>query len=374
MPITPSLTRRGFAGLVAAAGFSEFALAQKSAVDAMAVTGGKNLVWLNGNEFPEGPPAAAVQAITRAASEANRYHFPEFGQFYKSVASLENLSAEQVLVGEGSTETLHCAVEAFTSPKHPIICGWPTFEAAPELAAAQGHAVVKLPLTSNYTSDVKRMVAEASKAGGGLIYICNPNNPTGNITSKQDIAWAVQNLPANTVLLIDEAYFHFNTSSETESAMKYVKDGKNVIVMRTFSKIYGMAGLRVGYAAAKPELIQKMEPFRNAVISIVSARAVMAAIDMGPKLIEDRKAKMTRTRTDLLTWLKSKKMNYIDSQANFVMFETKRDINQLGPAMMAKGVAVGRPFPPYTNMMRITIGTDSEMAKFKSALAEVLSV
>jgi histidinol-phosphate aminotransferase len=368
-----TITRRGFAGLIAA-GFTECALAQKAAVDAMNVPAPNGTVWLNSNEFPEGPPAASIQAITRAGGEANRYHFPEFPAFYQSVANLEKLKAEQVLIGEGSTETLHCAVEAFTSPKHPIICGWPTFESAPELAAAQGHAVVKIPLTSNYTSDGKRLVAEASKAGGGLIYICNPNNPTGNVTPKQDIAWVVANLPANTVLLIDEAYLHFNTSSDTESAMKYVHDGKNVIVMRTFSKIYGMAGLRVGYAAAKPELIEKMTPFRNAVISVVSARAVAAAIDLGPKFVDERREKMTRTRSELCAWLKQKNLRYIESQANFVMFEAGRDIKELGPAMLAKGVAVGRPFPPYDKMMRITIGTDAEMTKFRSALSEVLSV
>jgi histidinol-phosphate aminotransferase len=367
------LSRRGFAGVIAA-GFTEFAFAQRAAVDSMNVKAPKDTVWLNANEFPEGPPAAAIQAMSRVAGEVNRYHFSDFPPFYQSVANLERLKAEQVMVGEGSTETLHAAVEAFTSPTRPFICGWPTFEAGPELTAAKGHALVKLPLTSNYTSDVKRMVAEAQKAGGGLIYICNPNNPTGNITPKQDIAWAVQNLPANTVLLIDEAYFHFNTSPETESSMKYVHDGKNVIVMRTFSKIYGMAGLRVGYVAARPDLIDKMVPFRNAIISVVSARAVLAAIDMGPKLIDERREKLIRTRADLIAWLKQKKLNYIDSQANFLMFDTGRDIKALGPAMLAKGVAVGRAFPPYDKMMRITIGTDAEMAKFKTTLDEVLAV
>jgi histidinol-phosphate aminotransferase len=366
-------TRRGFAGIVAAS-FTEAAFAQTAALDTVMKASPKGTVFLDSNEFPDGPPAAAIQAITRAGSIANRYNFSQMPGFYQSVANLEKLKAEQVLVGEGSTETLHCAVEAFTSPKHPIICGWPTFESAPELAAAQGHAVVKLPLGPTYTPDVKKMVAEAQKAGGGMIYICNPNNPTGNVTPKQDIAWVVQNLPANTVLLVDEAYFHFNLSNDTESAIKYVKDGKNVIVMRTFSKIYGMAGLRVGYAAAKPELIQKMEPFRNAIISIVSANAVMAAIDLGQKFVDERRDKLTRTRTELCNWLKQKKLNHIESQANFVMFDIKKDIKEVGPAMAAKGVAVGRPFPPYDKMMRITIGTDAEMAKFRTALSEVLSV
>jgi histidinol-phosphate/aromatic aminotransferase/cobyric acid decarboxylase-like protein len=135
-----------------------------------------------------------------------------------------------------------------------------------------------------------------------------------------------------------------------------------------------MAGLRVGYAAAKPELIQKMTPFRNAVISVVSARGVMAAMDMGQKLVDERRERMARTRNELCAWLKQKKLNYIESQANFVMFDARRDIRELGSAMLAKGVAVGRPFPPYDKMMRITIGTDAEMAKFRTALSDVLSV
>lgn len=365
--------RRGFAGLMAA-GFTEFAFAQKSAVDAMNVQEPKGTVWLNANEFPEGPPAAALQALTRAAAQSNRYHFTEYSSIYQSVANIEHLKGEQVLVGAGSTEALHCAVEAFTSPRRPFLCGWPTFESGPELAAAQGHAVVKLPLTSDYRSDVHQLVAEAKKAGGGLIYICNPNNPTGNVTPKEDLAWAVQNLPSETILLIDEAYYHFNTSNETESSMKYVHDGKNVLVMRTFSKIYGMAGLRAGYVAGRADLVKKMVPFRNLQISYPTARAVVAAIDMGQGMVDERRARLIHTREDLVGWLKQKNLKSIESQANFLMFEMPRDLKAVAPAMLAKGVAVGREFPPYEKMMRITIGTDAEMAKFKTALGEVLAV
>ncbi|HUA84088.1 MAG TPA: aminotransferase class I/II-fold pyridoxal phosphate-dependent enzyme [Bryobacteraceae bacterium] len=367
------LTRRGFAGVLAA-GFTEFAFAQRSNIDSMNIRAPKGTVWLNANEFPEGPPPAALEAITRAAVQANRYHFTEYPAFYQSVANIENLKGDQVLVGAGSTEALHCAVEAFTSPARPFICGWPTFESGPELAAAQGHAVVKLPLTSDYHSDVHQLIAEAKKAGGGLIYICNPNNPTGNVASKQDLAWAVRNLPSDTILLIDEAYFHFNTSSETESSMKYVHDGKNVLVMRTFSKIYGMAGLRAGYVAGRSDLVAKMVPFRNLFISGPTAKAVVAAIDLGPGFLEERRARLIHTREDLVAWLNRKNLKSIESQANFLMFDMGRDIKTVAPAMLAKGVAVGRAFPPYDNMMRITIGTDAEMAKFKTALSQVLSV
>ncbi len=365
------LTRRGFAGVVAAAGFSEFAFAQRANIGGAAP---KNTVWLNANEFPDGPPQAAITAMQRVIGETNRYHYREFEDFYKAVAASEKLEAKQVLIGAGSSEVLHAAVDVFTSPTRPFITCWPTFEAGPELAAIEGHAVVKLPLSSSYASDVKNLVAEADKAGGGLIYLCNPNNPTGAITKKEDIAWTVANLPKNTTLLVDEAYLHFNTAPETESAMKYVHQGKDVIVMRTFSKIYGMAGLRAGFVAARPDLIAKMEPYRNNVISIVAVRAVLAALDLGPKMIDERRERIARTRTELCAWLREKKISYIDPQANFMMIDTKRDIKEMTPAMLAKGVGVGRPFPPYNTMMRVTMGTDADMAKFRSALSEVLSI
>jgi len=364
------LTRRGFAGIVAAAGFTEFAFAQRAATDIKAP---KGTTWLNGNEFPEGPPTAAVEAMTRVLSESNRYHFTEFPSFYKSVANAHGFEENQILVGAGSTEILHTAVEAFTSPTKPIITGWPSFESGPELAAAQGHPVIKVPLTPHFTSDVKKLVAEAEKARGGLIYICNPNNPTGSMTPKADIAWTVANLPPDTILLVDEAYLHFHPSMDSETAFPYAKQGKNVIVARTFSKIYGMAGMRIGFAMARPDLISKMEPFRNAVISIASARGVLAALDLGPKFLEERRAKMARTRSELFAFLKEQKLNYIDSHSNFVMFEMKKSIAEVGPAMLAKGVAVGRPFPPYDKHMRITLGTDTEMARFRKTLVEVLS-
>jgi histidinol-phosphate aminotransferase len=367
-------TRRGFAGVAGAAfaaGFSEFAFAQRANVAGAAP---KNTTWLNANEFPDGPHEAVLKAMQRVIGDSNRYHYPEFQDFYKSIASIEKLDAKQVLIGAGSSEVLHSAVDVFTSPTRPFITCWPTFEAGPELAAVEGHGVVKLPLSSTYASDVKKLVAEAEKAGGGLIYICNPNNPTGAITTKEDIAWTVDNLPANTTLLVDEAYLHFNMSPETESAMKYVHAGKNVIVMRTFSKIYGMAGLRIGYVAARPDLIAKMEPYRNNVISIVGVRAVLAAIDLGDSMITERREKIAKTRSETCAWLKQKKINYIEPQANFMMIDTGRDIKQMQPAMLAKGVAVGRPFPPYNNMMRVTIGTDGDMAKFRTTLAEVLNV
>lgn len=362
-------SRRAFAGMIAA-GLTEAAFAQRASVpgDAPADT-----VWINGNEFPEGPPQASIDAMAKIIGGSNRYHYQEFPAFYSALAASQGLTADQILVGAGSSELLHAAVETFTSPTIPFITPIPTYEAAPELAKYKGHLVIETPLNSKMGPDVHRLAAEADKAGGGLIYICNPNNPTSAITTSDDMAWLMANLPKNTYVLVDEAYLHYATSPEVSNSFQYVKDGKNLIVARTFSKIYGMAGLRVGYAAAPPELIKRMQPYRNNVISIVSVRAVLAALDLGPKMLEERKAKIVHTRNELCAWLSEKKIDFIPPQANFIMIETERDAKQMQAAMLAKGVAIGRPFPALNHMIRVSIGTDAEMAKFRKVFTDVMT-
>jgi histidinol-phosphate aminotransferase len=363
------LTRRGFASMIAA-GLTEAAFAQRAAVPGAAPA---DTVWLNGNEFPEGPPKESIEVMARAIHESNRYHYQEFPAFYSSLAESQGLNADQILVGAGSSEILHAAVDAFTSPTLPLITPWPTYEAAPELAEFEGHRVIKTPLNAAHAFDVHRLAAEAEKAGGGLIYLCNPNNPTSTITTHDEVGWLVANLPKNTNLLVDEAYLHYATSPQVVSALPFVKEGKNVIVTRTFSKIYAMAGLRVGYAAAKPDLIARMAPYRNNVISFVSARAVLAALDLGPKFIEERRAKIDHTRTELCSWLETKGIRYIKPQANFVMIETGRKASEMQGLMLAKGVAIGRPFPALNTMIRVSIGTDAEMAKFRRVLSDLVA-
>src|ERR1700730_1468525 len=166
-------SRRAFAGMIAA-GLTEAAFAQRASVPGVAPA---DTVWLNGNEFPEGPPKASVEAMAQIIGCSNRYHHQEFPAFYSALAASEGLSADRILVGAGSSEGLHAAVEAFTSPTIPLITPIPTYEAAPELAKYKGHAVIETPLNSNMAPDVRRLAAEAARAGGGLIYVCNPNNP-----------------------------------------------------------------------------------------------------------------------------------------------------------------------------------------------------
>jgi histidinol-phosphate aminotransferase len=368
------MTRRDFGrrtGMLAAgvAAWTETALAQRAAIAGQAP---KDTIWLNANENPDGPPPAAVEAAVAMVSKAGRYGYQQFRDIYAEIARSEGLNADQVVVGAGSSEILHCAIDAFTSPERPLITMDPTYEMPAGLTRFKGHKVVRVALNDHYAADVKLLVEEAGKAGGGLIFICNPNNPTSAVTPKKDIDWLVANLPPNTIALIDEAYIHLSDSPELESAIKYVKQGKDVVVSRTFSKIYGMAGLRVGFSCARPDLTQKMEPYRDNVISIVSAHAALAAL-ADTKVVPERRAKIGKVRSDLCAWLRTKNVKYIEPHANFIMIETGRDARTMQREMLTRGVAVGRAFPPLEKMMRVSIGTAEDMEKFRRVFWEVMS-
>jgi histidinol-phosphate aminotransferase len=368
------LTRRNFAarlGLGAAAVrlLPEMAYAQRTAFRGADLP--KDMVWLNSNENPAGPPQVSIDAMREVLSLSGRYHYQEFRDIQSTIAGSEELSLNQVVLGAGSSEVLHTAVDVFTSPTRPLISVTPAYEGPIELARALGRPVVLTKLREDYTADLKKLAAEADKSKGGLIYLCNPNNPTAAAVKSTDIDWLVANLPANTTLLVDEAYIHFVESPEVKSAIPYVRQGKDVIVARTFSKIYGMAGLRVGFAAAKPEIIQRLAPLQMNVVSYVSAKAVTAALKDSATIVPQRRATLAKTRRELCGWLQERGVKYIEPHANFLMIDTGRNAKEFISKMPTMGVAPGRPFPPLDNMLRVTIGTDAEMAKFRDVFWRV---
>jgi histidinol-phosphate aminotransferase len=364
------ITRRRLA-LAPALALTEAALAQRASIQGVALPA--DMVWLNANENPEGPPKAALQAMIEVLPTSGRYHYQEYQDFYARVARFEGLEPDQILIGSGSSEVLQAAVHAFTGPGRPLICPNPTYESPLAVTEALSRKVVRVPLREDNTSDVKALAQAADREGGGLIYLCNPNNPTSTINTADEIHWLVTNLPKNTVAMIDEAYIHFSESPDVASAFRYVKEGRNnVVVTRSYSKIYGMAGLRAGFAAGVGELMRKMEPFRNNVISIVAVRAVLAAI-ADPSFIADRKARYNKVRGELCAWFREKGLRYIDPHANFVMVEVNKDVRTMQQRLAAKGVGVGRPFPPLDRMMRVSVGTAADMDKFRAAFWEVLS-
>lgn len=329
------------------------------------------MVWLNANENPDGPPPKALQSMAQALPQAWRYHYPDFPDFYEAVARSVGLEAGQVLVGAGSSEILCAAVHAFTAEGRPLILPAPTFELPADLAVALGRRVIRVPLAPDYGADVERLAEEAIRAGGGLVYVCNPNNPTSALTPRDRLAWLVARLPPAAVLLVDEAYLHFVEDGESLSALAWVREGRNVVVTRTFSKIYGMAGLRVGFGCARADLIRRMRPFLAGVISWVSAQAVLAALEEAPRLIPERRARLIGVRSRLCQWLRERGLTYIEPQANFLMIRLGRDVRPIIEAMWQRGVAVGRPFPPLDDMLRVSIGTEADMERFREAFAQV---
>ena len=371
-----AMTRRSFGkrlafGAAAASLWTEPALAQRALVSGDIPP---DTVWLNANENPDGPCRAALEAMAEALPSTGRYHYQEYRDFVAAVARSEGLEPQQILVGAGSSEILQTAVWAFTSPSRPLIYSEPTYELPIGITRALNHPLISMPLTESYTADVKRLVAEADKAGGGLIYLCNPNNPTSTLTPKADIAWLVANLPPQTVAMIDEAYIHFSDSPELESALGYVCQDKDVLVTRTFSKIYGMAGLRVGFGCARPDLIRQMAALRSNVVSYVSSRAVLAALTQLPDMLDERHRRVAAIRSDLCRWLRERDLNVLEPHANFVMIDVQRDVREVIPELVRRGVAPGRPFPPLTHMLRVSIGTAADMEKFKHVFSEVYRI
>jgi histidinol-phosphate aminotransferase len=366
------LTRRGFAARIGAAMAASRMLPEMAYAQRAMIQGDlpKDMVWLNANENPLGPPKSSLAAMAEVLPSSGRYHYQEVRDFYTALARSEDLQAENILVGSGSSEMLHAAVDAFTAPDRPLIVMHPTYEGPPEVARAMHHRVIQAPLLADYSADVHKL-AEAAKMHGGLIYMCNPNNPTASITPKAAMAWLVENLPSDTVLLIDEAYIHFGESDDLETALPYVRQGKNVVVARTFSKIYGMAGVRAGFVCAPPALIQRMQPFRNNVLSVIAMRGVLAALDESRTLLPERRATNARVRRELCAWLRERHVPYIQPQANFMMIDVGRNAREFITKMPPLGVAVGRPFPPLDNMLRVTIGTDREMQKFRDVFWRV---
>lgn len=368
------MTRRDLAHRIASAAaavpfLTEAALAQRAAVPGVIPP---DTVWLNANENPDGPPKASIEAMIKVLPESGRYHYQEYKEFYAAVAQSEGMDAETLLIGSGSSEVLQAAVHAFTGPDRPLIQPDPTYESVAAVAEALSRKVIRVPLRAGFTADVRKLAAEADRAGGGLIYLVNPNNPTSAITPKSDVDWLAGNLPKNTILLHDEAYIHFSESDEMATAFPHIKAGKNVIVTRSYSKIYGMAGLRAGAAYGRPDLINRMAPFRNNVISIVAVRALLAAVATRDRFLPERRARYNGIRLGVCEWLISKGVKFIDPHANFMMIDLGgRDAREFVPKMVAKGVAPGRPFPPLDKHMRVSIGTARDMEKFKRVFWEV---
>ncbi len=373
---TMSVSRRKFAQLLGAGAAAvvvrptlSFAKPTQSVATPLAESG--NIVRLSANENPYGPSPKALEAITNSFGLACRYPDEHNNVLIDKLAKLNGVNHDQILLGDGSGEILKLCAETFTGPQNgKLVAADPTFEAILNNASANGAEVVKIPLTSTFAHDLPKMLAAAK---GGLIYVCNPNNPTASITPKDELRDFLAKTPHETTILVDEAYFHYADNPDYESVIPLAREHPNLIVSRTFSKIYGMAGLRCGYCVAQKETIERMR--RNQMWDSVNCMALAAAtasLDDPDQLTSGR-----RLNREAKTFTTSEldKMGYkqIPSQANFIMFDCKRPVVPLIQALKQNNVHVGRLFPALPNHMRLTIGKKSEMETFLSAFREVIS-
>jgi histidinol-phosphate aminotransferase len=368
------LSRRDFARLAAllAAGaalpfYNEFTLAQDLKAIARIPP---DAVKLNANENPLGPCPEALEAIRKVVPLAGRYLFHETFAFVEAMAASEGLPASHVLPSAGSSDPLHRAVLAFTSPSRPLITAEPGYEAPQRAARFMKAKVIKVPLRKDYSHDPKAMAAAHPDAG--LIFVCNPNNPTGTITRKDDVAAIVANKPKGCVVLVDEAYVHFTASASP--ATDLVAAGKDVIVLRTFSKLYGMAGLRAGAALGRPDLLDKLRDLGGLNMLPATAMAAATASLKNKALVGQRRRALAEVRKDLFSWLDRKGYAYIPSEANMVLIDGKRPGRETAEAMLGHKVAIGRSWAAFPTHVRVTIGTIAEMEKFKAAFERVVPV
>ncbi len=324
-------------------------------------------VRIDANENPLGPCEAACTSMTSLLHEGGRYDSDLTEKLVGTFAAQEGLKPEYVAVYGGSSEPLHYSVLAFTSPERAYVTADPGYEAGMRAASLNGAAVIKVPLTATHAHDVKAMIAAAPR--GGVFYICNPNNPTGTTTPRAEIEYALAHKPAGSILLIDEAYIHF---SDATPSLDLVKADKDVIVLRTFSKLYGMAGVRCGLAVGRPDLLKKLNYYGMNAMPIMAVAAATASLEQ-PDLIAQRKASNAAIRQQTFDWLLANNYKFIPSESNCFMIDTGRPGHDVMAAMASRDVYIGRVWPIMPTSVRITVGTQAEMAKFQTAFHEVMS-
>jgi histidinol-phosphate aminotransferase len=349
------------------------------------------LVRLNSNENPYGPSPLALKAMTDAFSLVWRYPDEHADMLIDSLARINGVGREQIVLGDGSGEILKVCASAFTGPtandarpvdlakptrgpalqfipgRGKLVVADPTFEAILNHARVNRAEVVRVPLNKDYAHDLPKMLAALDE---GLVYICNPNNPTASITPKSDLRDFISKVPPRTIVLVDEAYFHYADSADYESVIPLVKEHANLIVARTFSKVYGMAGLRCGYCIAQEATIRRMRPHLTwDSVNIMALAAAIASLN-DPDQVPNGRRLNTQTKRFVSEEIKKLGYQHIPSQANFIMIDMKRPVRALIDSMNKLGVQVGRAFPALPNHMRVTIGKQTEMEAFLTAFRE----
>ena len=370
------LLRRGFsrrsfgriatligAGAAALPFYNEPAMAQLSRVDAP-----PDSVFINSNENPLGPCTEAREAAHQMVEQGGRYLFAQADKVMKLLQEQEDLKDGYVRIHPGSSGPLHQAVLAFCSPGKPFVTGDPGYEAGGRAAKFIGAPAINVPLTKTYAHDVKAMAAASPNAG--LIYVCNPNNPTGTLTPRADIDWLVANKPKGSIVMIDEAYTHI--AGDNLFCTDLVRADKDVVILRTFSKIYGMAGLRAGACLTRPDLQAKISGFSQTMMPITGMAAASASLQ-AKYVVPQRRKIIGDVRENVFGFFEKHNYKYVASVSNCFMVDVGRPGMQIVQALRKEKVIVGRVWQAWPNHVRVTVGTQEEMDKFKAAFAKVMA-
>jgi histidinol-phosphate aminotransferase len=334
-------------------------------------------IRISSNENPLGPGKAVLAAILGKFPQAGRYPFnstPSDRELTSAIASEFKIKADNIVLGGGSQELLKNAVRAFTTPSRGLVTGAPSFENCPGVAKKLGRPIKEITVDSLFRLDLEPMI-DAAK-GAGLVFFNNPNNPTATVHAAKvvaDFVSRVRQSSPDTVILIDEAYHDYVTDPSYESAIPLALETPNVFVTRTFSKAYGMAGMRVGYAIGRAETMTPLEKLKMPYnISVFGIAAAIAALG-DPKHIEAERERNTKVRAFTIKALAEFGCKAADSQGNFLFVDVGKPAKEFREACAKHGVVVGRDFPPFEKThVRISIGTMDEMQKAAAVFRTVL--
>lgn len=323
-------------------------------------------IRLHFNENPFGMSPKAKDALMGSWAQHTWYMPPIREEIRETFAKYVGVPADHVLVTQGSSEVLSILALAYNMHGGEIVAPWPTFEDLPRWGETLGATVHKVPLDHRMDHDLYQM---EQKINGNtkLVFVCNPNNPTSNLADDQALREFVTNSARRSTVIVDEAYFDFVNVPGHKSMVDLVLKGQPIIVSRTASKLHGLAGLRCGFAVARPDIIAKLQQYVTGdpnVFGLVAGKASLLDTEYQAFV----KAKNAEGRTMLMDALKTLGKNVAPSQTNFVFFQAGRPVEQMQKYFLSKGFVIGRAFPPYTDWCRVSIGTPDEMKQFVAAL------
>ena len=329
------------------------------------------IAHLSSNENCWGPPESVMKAMNNAWKYSNRYGYPD-ANIVGEIAKHHGVKPENILLGAGSGEILDVVGTTFLLGGKKVLGVEPSYSSVYQHATSIKTTAIKLPLGKDYRQDMAAMIKAANARASeiGLVYLCNPNNPTGIVVSKQEVKQLLDGIPKDMPVLIDEAYHHFVDDPSYATSVPYVIEGRPVIIARTFSKIAALAGMRLGYAVATAEIVQKMRPYSMGSINALVKHGGAASLKDTAAQAEV-KSKVMALRKKTTSELNALGYETLPSETNFFMVSIGREVVPVIEEFRKKGVAVGRPFPPMTTHMRVSIGTADEMARFMTAFKEI---